>query len=177
MWNRFTPEAQRAVYLAQEEAHRLGENEVAPHHLLLGVLQEHSSAVTVLDSMGVDTGRIRAEVARQMNAVEKRSDRDMRLSRSSKRVIDQMYAEASRLDSHSIGTEHLLLGLILDRHGTAGRILSNAGVDLQGAHRAVRVLQANAIHNDQPQAIEAPHKSRIASLAEWLRDFTGKWRR
>jgi dihydroneopterin aldolase len=42
-----------------------------------------------------------------------------------------------------IGTEHLLLGLILEREGAAARALSNLGVDKKVPREAIRMLGAD----------------------------------
>jgi ATP-dependent Clp protease ATP-binding subunit ClpC len=58
-----------------------------------------------------------------------------------KRVVDLAHDEAQKLGNNYIGTEHLLLGLVRERDGLAGRILANAGVNIDNARSFTRVIQ------------------------------------
>src|SRR5437870_388342 len=123
MWQRFTERARRIVFFAQEEAGRLGENMVSTEHLLLGIVRENDSvAARILDNMGVSLGRIRSEVERQVTRGDGQLGKDMQLSPKAKCVIDIAYKEAEDLSNKYIGTEHLLLGLILVDDGLGGRV-------------------------------------------------------
>ena len=108
--------------VAQEEAGRLGENYVSTEHLLLGLVKENDSvAARILDRIGVSLGRIRSEIERQVARGDGRMGPEMQLTPRAKRVIDLAYDEARQLGNNYIGTEHLLLGLIREGEGLAGR--------------------------------------------------------
>jgi ATP-dependent Clp protease ATP-binding subunit ClpA len=144
MWQRFTERARRVVFFAQEEAGRLGENYVSTEHLLLGLVRENDSvAARILDMMGVSLGRIRSEIERQVTRGDGRLGQDMQLTPRAKRVIDLAYDEARQLSNNYIGTEHLLLGLIREGEGLAGRVLAKLGVELERTREEVRKLQDN----------------------------------
>src|SRR5579864_3654314 len=124
MWQRFTERARRAVFFAQEEAGRLGEQYVSTEHLLLGLVREHDSvAARVLERMGVSLDHIRSEIERQVTRGDGKLGQDMQLTPRSKRVIDLAYDESRQLSTSYIGTEHLLLGMIREAEGLAGRVL------------------------------------------------------
>jgi len=142
MWQRFTERARRVVFFAQEEAGRLGENYVSTEHLLLGLVRENDTAAArILDRMGVSLGRIRSEVERQVTRGDGRLGQDMQLTPRSKRVIDLAYDESRQLSNNYIGTEHLLLGLIRENDGLAGRVLGKLGVELERTRREVVALK------------------------------------
>jgi ATP-dependent Clp protease ATP-binding subunit ClpA len=144
MWQRFTERARRVIFFAQEEAGRLGENYVSTEHLLLGLVRENDSvAARILDRMGVSLGRIRNEIERQVTRGDGRLGQDMQLTPRAKRVIDLAYDEARQLSNNYIGTEHLLLGLIREGEGLAGRVLAKLGVELERTRREVITLQDN----------------------------------
>jgi ATP-dependent Clp protease ATP-binding subunit ClpC len=67
----------------------------------------------------------------------------MALTPRAKRVIDLAYDEARNLNNNYIGTEHLLLGLIREGDGLAGRVLNKLGVPLDRARSEVMALQDN----------------------------------
>src|SRR5947209_8086274 len=142
MWQRFTERARRVVFFAQEEAGRLREQYVSTEHLLLGLVRENDSVCArVLDRMGVSMGRIRSEVERQVARGDARPTADMQLTPRARRVIDLAYDEARQLSNNYIGTEHLLLGLIREGEGLAGRVLISLGIELERARKEVAALQ------------------------------------
>ncbi len=174
MWQRFTERARKVVFYAQEEAGRLGENYVSTEHLLLGLVRENDSvAARILDRIGVSLGRIRSEIERQVARGDGRLGQDMQLTPRAKRVIDLAYDEARQLNNNYIGTEHLLLGLIREGEGLAGRVLSKLGVDLDRTRREVMHLQegggeGGAAAGGSRQAA----KTRTPTLDEFGRDLT-----
>src|SRR5207244_6233507 len=175
MWQRFTERARRVVFFAQEEAGRLGENYVGTEHLLLGRVRENDSvAARVLDRMGISLGNIRSEVERQASRGDGRLSQDMQLTPRSKRVIDLAYDEARQLNNNYIGTEHLLLGLIREGEGLAGRVLAKLGVDLERTRREVMALQDNDSTPGGSGGTTSgkQHRSRTPTLDEFGRDLT-----
>lgn len=142
MWQRFTERARKVVFFAQEEAQRFGEGYVSTEHLLLGLVREPESvAARVLEKLGVSLSRIKAEVEKQLPRGDARTNQDMTLTPRAKRVIDLAYDEARNLNNNYIGTEHLLLGLIREGDGLAGRVLAKLGVELDKARKEVLGLQ------------------------------------
>jgi ATP-dependent Clp protease ATP-binding subunit ClpC len=144
MWQRFTERARKVVFYAQEEAQKFGEGYVSTEHLLLGLVREPDSvAARVLERMGVSLSRVRAEVEKQLPRGDARQSQEMALTPRAKRVIDLAYDEARNLNNNYIGTEHLLLGLIREGDGLAGRVLNKLGVPLDRARSEVMALQDN----------------------------------
>src|SRR5437588_4317766 len=171
MWQRFTERARRVVFFAQEEAGRLGENYVSTEHLLLGLVRDEKCVSSrILDQMGVSLGRIRIEIERQVQRGDGRLGQDMQLTPRGKRVIDLAYDEARQLTNNYIGTEHLLLGLIREGEGLAGRVLAKLGVELERTRREVMALQDNdsGMAPNQKQS----NRSRTPTLDEFGRDLT-----
>ena len=167
MWQRFTERARNIVYFAQEEAGKLGGNDVSTEHLLLGLVRENDSvAARILERMGISRGRIRSEIERQVARGGGRLDQDMQLTPRAKRVIDLAYSEARDLKNNYIGTEHMLLGLIHEAEGIAGKVLIKLGADLDRARLEVRALQ-EATKESQQNAPPSPsgenvHLQRLA---------------
>ena len=84
----------------------------------------------------------------------------MQLTPRAKRVIDLAYDEARQLNNNYIGTEHLLLGLIREGEGLAGKVLTMLGADLDRARSEVQLLQAGKSAekvDDGPALDAAPH--------------------
>jgi len=180
MWQRFTERARKVVFYAQEEAQRFGEGYVSTEHLLLGLVREQDSvAARVLDKLGVSLGRIKAEIEKQLPRGDVRNNQEMSLTPRAKRVIDLAYDEARNLNNNYIGTEHLLLGLIREGDGLAGRVLNKLGVDLERARREVMSLQDGDSGSPRPgpsqrgsSSSRESTASRTQTLDEFGRDLT-----
>jgi len=172
MWQRFTERARKVVFYAQEEAQKFGEGYVSTEHLLLGLVRESDSvAARVLEKLGVSLNRIRAEVEKQLPRGDARPSQDMTLTPRAKRVIDLAYDEARNLNNNYIGTEHLLLGLIREGDGLAGRVLAKLGVELEKARREVMSLQDNETQSKAGSGSRASSSSGPATKTQTLDEF------
>lgn len=170
MWQRFTERARKVVFYAQEEAQKFGEGYVSTEHLLLGLVREADSvAARVIEKLGINLARIKNEVEKQLPRGEHKPVQDMTLTPRAKRVIDLAYDEARTLNNNYIGTEHLLLGLIREGDGLAGRVLAKLGVELEKARREVMALQDNEAPSGKGSRSS---RSQTQTLDEFGRDLT-----
>ena len=114
MFDRFTERARKVVDLARREARRGGSPELGAKHLLLALLSEDSgSAASLLQKAGVDpwTALQWARPAAAPGPV----GTDEAPPAFSDRVRDAFRVAESEADRHglaSIGTEHLLIGVL-----------------------------------------------------------------
>src|SRR5450432_824060 len=132
MWEPFTERARRSIVLAQEEAQRLGNNYIGTEHILLGIISEGESlAAKVLETLGVNLAKVRAEVEAIVGRGGQTVQQEMVFTPRAKRVIELAFEEARQLNHNYIGTEHLLLGLIREGEGVAARVLTNLGAETQ----------------------------------------------
>jgi ATP-dependent Clp protease ATP-binding subunit ClpC len=145
MWERFTERARRAVFFAQEETAKLGDNQVTTGHLLLGLIrEEESGASQVLGRLGIAPDAVANEVRGVLQPRGSNPIVEMSLTTRAKVSIDRAYEEARALDNHYISTEHLLLGIIAEEIG-AGRVLVRLGADLDRARAVVREMQLSDV--------------------------------
>jgi ATP-dependent Clp protease ATP-binding subunit ClpC len=131
--NAFTPRAQQALALAREEADRLNHNFVGTEHILLGLIAVGQGvAVNVLKKLGLDLEQVRAAVEKMAGAGpgEKVSG-NIPYTPRVKNVVSLAAKEAKKLNHAYVGTEHILLGLLREEDGVAGRVLKNYGVDAE----------------------------------------------
>ena len=171
MWQRFTERARRAIFFAQEEAGRLGENYVSTEHLLLGLTRENDSAAArILDSMHISLAKIRQYMENQVTRGEGRLGQDMQLTPRAKRAIDLAYDEARSLDNNYIGSEHLLLGLLLEGEGLAGRVLADLGAEHDRAKEIVKRMQATGQLAKHMQSDNKLSGKDLLSIANLSRD-------
>ena len=124
---RFTQKAQRAIALSQECANSTGCNYIGTEHLLYGLLEEGSGfAAKYLSSFDLTTEKLREKIV-QYNQGNNDSNIFAGFTPRTNRCIQQSLAEAHKLQSAYIGTEHLLLALARERDSVAFRILMGFG--------------------------------------------------
>jgi ATP-dependent Clp protease ATP-binding subunit ClpA len=71
-----------------------------------------------------------------------------RFTTSARQVLVLAQREADRLGHHYIGTEHVLLGLLMEDEGVGGRALAAAGVTHESVAREVlRIVGAGQLHD------------------------------
>ncbi len=134
-----TPRAQKVLALARDEARRLNHNFVGTEHLLLGLVRlEQGTAVNALRKMGVDLESVRAEVVKAVGAgPDQKMIGNIPYTPRVKKVIALGAKEAKALNHSYLGTEHLLLGMLREADGVAGRVLQNLGVHLDEARNEI----------------------------------------
>ena len=132
MFERFTEKAIKVIMLAQEEARRLGHNFVGTEQILLGLIGEGSGVgPKILKQMGIKLIEARIEVEKIIGRGSGFVAVEIPFTPRAKRCLELSLEEARQLGHNYIGTEHLLLGLIVEGEGVAARVLEEMQVDLQ----------------------------------------------
>lgn len=171
MFDRFTERAQKVLALAQEEAVRLGHNNIGTEHILLGLIKEGDGiAAKALASLNLSTERIQAEIELLLGVSVEKVTGTIHYTPRAKKVIELSMDEARKLSHTYVGTEHILLGLIREGEGLAARVLSNLNVSLNKARQQVLQLLGNAdIINHNNSSANHVNTPTLDSLA---RDLT-----
>ena len=68
------------------------------------------------------------------------TDQPMVITARMQKLIGISFSEAQRMGENWIGTEHLLLGLLVEREGIAAQVLRELGVTAEAVRREVRRL-------------------------------------
>ncbi|WP_251553852.1 ATP-dependent protease ATP-binding subunit ClpC [Neobacillus muris] len=170
MFGRFTERAQKVLALAQEEAIRLGHNNIGTEHILLGLVREGEGiAAKALYGLGLGSDKIQKEVENLIGKGQE-SSQIIHYTPRAKKVIELSMDEARKLGHSYVGTEHILLGLIREGEGVAARVLNNLGVSLNKARQQVlQLLGSNESGGHQGGASASANTPTLDSLA---RDLT-----
>lgn len=148
MLERFTERARKVVYLAQQEAVRLGHRVVGTEHILLGLLAEGEGvAAKALGNINVDLGTIRQEIERIIGSEPASAYMEIPFTPRAKRVLELAVDESRQMGHNYIGTEHILLGLIREGEGVAAQVLKNLGVDQDKVRNQVLALLGSSGSN------------------------------
>jgi ATP-dependent Clp protease ATP-binding subunit ClpA len=165
MYEHFEDRARQVVDLAQQEARRFSHEYVGTEHLLLSLVQEVAGvAADVLRNLNVRPDRVRREVERVVQVGESSPSGTLPQTPRAKKALEYALDEARRLDHDSVGTEHLLLGLLREQDGVAARVLATLGVQLDVTRQAVLKVRAP---NPSSTGIRVP-QSKEAQEAEVL---------
>lgn len=142
-FDRFTKRAHRALALAQEEAQHRNRTAIGTEHLLLGVLREGEGVgARLLAEVGCDLSRTRQAVEDQGGSgpADETVAGEMRITPRLKKALQLARDEAKYLNHAYVGTEHLVLGLLWEEDGAAGRLLREVGMDLRTARSRVQEI-------------------------------------
>ena len=88
-----------------------------------------------------------------------------RFTQRARRVLSLAQDEAERLQHHQIGTEHLLLGLMREEGGVAGRVLRDLGLDLRRVEELVTRLSKSEGKSGSSQLDLSPGTKKVLELA------------
>lgn len=172
MFGRFTERAQKVLALAQEEAIRLGHNNIGTEHVLLGLIREGEGiAAKALLGLGLGSDKIQSEVE---TLIGKGQDgaKTIHYTPRAKKVIELSMDEARKLGHSYVGTEHILLGLIREGEGVAARVLNNLGVSLNKARQQVLQLLGSNETSSSSQSGGGATNVNTPTLDSLARDLT-----
>lgn len=170
--NRLTEKAQEALRAAQGEAIRFGHQQVDVEHLLLALLdQEGGLTTSILDKAGVDARIVREHVEAELAKLPKVSSStggvgDVYITSRLNRLLVQAEDEAKTLKDEYVSVEHLLLAIIDDKSGAAGRILNEHGLTRDQLMQSLRQVRGSQrVTSQNPEAT-------YESLEKYGRDLT-----
>ena len=145
-FEKFSGRARVVLTAAQEEAAHLYNREINPEHILLGIIRDTDSVASrALTNLGVDLDRVRSAIEFVVPKAEEIitvSEGGKALAPQGKVAIELAIDEAQRFGHDYIGTEHLLLGILLEA-GIAASVLHSLDVTLQKTrNEVVKILSA-----------------------------------
>lgn len=133
----FTQRAKDVVKLAIRSA----SGEVGTGDLLRGMLEEGTNlALHVLRSLDIDPATVARELPPPAEGTASR------VSTTAANALELTVVEALTLGHNYVGCEHLLLGLVAEPDGTAGRVLRGLGAEARQVRQAVSAALAGYVH-------------------------------
>lgn len=164
--NRYDDRARLVFHYAREEGSRLGHSMIGPEHLLLGLMREGGTAARILAEYGANLEAMRRMVEELVGRGEgTRSGEPPAITPRARRVMELAGAEARNMSSPTIGTEHILLGIIREGDGVAYRILSHFAKD-------VDTIRWRIIAGGEESTKTSEKPAQTPFLDEYARDLT-----
>jgi hypothetical protein len=143
MLARFSDHAAAAVFMARQEARRLGHGSVEPEHLLLGLIRVgEGTGISALDRLGVSRETLRGQLEEIVGRGPERAYGPVRFSQPrGQKVLSSALPEALAEGTTDICTAHLLLAQYHD-DGPASRTLARLGATENRVRDTVAALRA-----------------------------------
>lgn len=147
---RYSERAKQVIQYAGQEAARLGHNSIGTGHLLLGIIRHGENvAVDILKDANIDLDELKVEVEKMLEerprgiAIDK-----VELGTRSKAALKLSEAESEQMGRKYVGTEHMLLGIMLERDGIGAKVLEKFGLSVERLRDYIKEIE----YNDQRAA-------------------------
>src|SRR5687767_4959829 len=166
MFEKYNEKARRALFFARYEASKLGSRVIESEHILLGILREGEETVAeLLRRFHLKPDELRREIEGERVFVERiSSTAELPLSEESKKVLAYAAHEAESMLHGSVGSEHLLIGILRVEGCLAMRILAQHGLDVYSVREELMSLVKEREASQQ--------KKELPFLTEYGRDLT-----
>ena len=150
--DRFSERAREALETAQGIVRRGPGNQLGTEHLLIGVLSLPGGVVEqVFNLLGVDKGTAMARANHYLQTAGAGrvggpgGGDQLYLTPRAKAALDIAGQRAQSMGDAFVGTEHLLLGILLEGDGPGGATLRDLGVTEEGIMRALQQIRAGGV--------------------------------
>ncbi len=169
-FDRFTIKSQEVIQQAQSLAAQYGNQQIEPEHLLGAMIADREgTAVAILRKLGVEPEGLAAEALQGIERLPKVSGAGMGeayLSGRAKAVLEAAFTGATQMKDEYVSVEHILLAIIGEKGGEAGRILSRAGLTREAVFKALQDIRGS-------QRITDPNpEEKYQALKRFSRDLT-----
>lgn len=175
----FTDRVRTVLQLAREEAARLHHEYVGTEHILLGLIREGQGvAVAALTNLNVDVEELSAAINETLKeGVASETPRDLPYTSRAKKILELSMTAARELNHSYVGTEHLLLGSLLEAKGIAAQTCARSrsggcatagvsaarGPSVQDGNCADRASSPSArVISELPRSTAVPWRERCA---------------
>ncbi|MEE1052491.1 MAG: ATP-dependent Clp protease ATP-binding subunit, partial [Lachnospiraceae bacterium] len=175
MKDNYTRSAAEAIRLAHRVSAAGKQNYTGTEHLLQGlVLEQEGAASRVLRENGVTSDRLRqmVEQLKIQSGNLALQDQDGFSPRCQK-ILRMARGQADRFRSEAVGTEHILMAIILEKENVAVKLIEALGVNPAKIYYEVlsAIGENPADHKEDLQA-GGPDQSGDSMLAQYSRDLT-----
>jgi ATP-dependent Clp protease ATP-binding subunit ClpA len=158
VFGRLSDAARQALVRARQEAIDANHSYIGTEDLALALCGDQEEvAGRILAGLGVTHEALKAQALRIVANPPPSSSTRVPTSRT-KRVIEVALQEATFGGSATIGTEHLLLALLVEAEGVAAHALEELGVSLPAVRRAVQVTA-----DDRPEQAGSERARRVST--------------
>ncbi|MFI5214208.1 MAG: ATP-dependent chaperone ClpB [Gemmatimonadales bacterium] len=167
-FEKLTIKSAEALESARALARSRGNPVANDAHLLSALLDQDEGIVApLLNKVGLNVTKLKADVARELERFPKQSGgSEPQFSRELQQALDRAEAEAGKLGDEYVSTEHLLVGLVETKGTTARELLAAEGVSANDLREALTAVRGS--HRVTDQRPEATYQA----IGKFTRDLT-----
>ncbi len=140
-----SPRAQSLLMvLAQDEAKRLGSEQLLPEHLLLALIKSADSVgFSILQHLKVNIPALRIALEKSLPKKSKKSQySEILRSRRLQIFLDVSLEESKLLQCAYVGTEHFLLASVREEQSVMSKFIKLHKIDIDAVRKAVEIVTA-----------------------------------
>ncbi len=168
-FDKFTLKVQEALQEAQALANHYGHQAVDVEHVLASLLaQPEGITGETFKIMGIDPKSIEDELKKSLGKlpkVEGSGTGQAYMTPRLNKVFDNALVEAARLKDEYVSAEHILLAIVEEKEGSAGKILRDKGITKNNIFKVlVEIRGSQRITDPNPE-------EKYQALKRYARDF------
>jgi ATP-dependent Clp protease ATP-binding subunit ClpB len=165
--DKFTLRAQEAIQAAIELAERNQNQQVEPEHLLAAMLEQAEGIVRpMLGKLAVNVPVVLNDVQAALARLPKVEGGQQYFSPRLSQVFTATQKQADKMQDEFNSTEHLLLALVEEKDGEAGKILRQHGVKRDDLLKVIEQMRGGSRITDQNA------EQNYQALSKYARDLT-----
>ena len=174
-YNKLTERAQVVILEAENESEKFKHGYVGTEHVLLGILKEDGYSAKLLKKHGVGSENIIAMIQRYLGYGDiKKSDDNILLTPRTKRLVDESFAAAKKLNHKYVSPEHILLALLNQEEGMAYTILKSLNLNFTSISEELLIFLSGTYEDkvSDGKTIDSSKKQSTPMLDKYGRDLT-----
>lgn len=166
--DKLTLKTQEAFEAAQGLMSKYSHQQMEGVHLLLGLLQQDEGVVRqILQKLEINVAKLKGQVQAAVERLPKvHGAGGMYISQELNGMVELAWKEAERLKDEYLSTEHILLGMIAQQKGEAGKILRPYGLTQDRVYKSLVEIRGTQRVTDQNP------EDKYQSLNRFTRDLT-----
>jgi len=165
--DKFTLRGQEAIQSAIEAAERNQNQQVEPEHLLLALLEQPEGTVRpILGKLGANVQVVLNDVQAAIARFPKVQGGQQYFSPRLSQLFNASEKQAQGMQDEYISTEHLLLAIIDEKDGSAGKLLRQHGVTRDDLLKVIEQMRGGVRITDQNA------EANYQALSKYAKDLT-----
>ena len=174
----YSKETELVLKEANKVARKLGQNFVGSEHMILALASvSDTTAYSILNNNGLDIAKVAHAlkfILEQGGTVTREKDK---YTETARQILEDAQAEATRLSSDEVGTEHLLLAILKVQSCVAVRLMQIEKINIQKVYIDILMtcgMDANAAKKEYASVKKKKAKLGVSTptLDKYSRDIT-----
>jgi ATP-dependent Clp protease ATP-binding subunit ClpB len=165
--DKFTLRGQEAIQSAIEAAERNQNQQVEPEHLLFAMLEQAEGTVRpMLGKLGANVQVVLNDVQAAVARFPKVQGGQQYFSPRLSQIFTAAEKQAQGMQDEYISTEHLLLAIVAEKDGSAGKVLRQHGVTPEDLAKVIEQMRGGVRITDQNA------EANYQALSKYAKDLT-----